>query len=57
VQRNAMAAWREGKSFHDLLAADPVVAKALPGKALDALFDLGQHTRHVDTIFQRVFGA
>ena len=57
VQRNAMASWREGKSFHDLLAGDPVVAKALPGKALDALFDLGQHTRHVDTIFQRVFGA
>jgi adenylosuccinate lyase len=57
VQRNAMTAWQQGKSFHDLLAADPVVAKALPGKKLDALFDLGQHTRHVDTIFERVFGA
>jgi adenylosuccinate lyase len=56
VQRNAMAAWRQGVSFRDLLGADPVVAKALPGKALDALFDLGQHTRHVDTIFARVFG-
>ena len=56
VQRNAMAAWRKGVSFRDLLGADPVVAKALPGKALDALFDLGQHTRHVDTIFARVFG-
>jgi adenylosuccinate lyase len=56
VQRNAMAAWRKGVSFRDLLGADPVVAKALPGKALDALFDLGQHTRHVDTIFTRVFG-
>jgi adenylosuccinate lyase len=51
-----MAAWRKGVSFRDLLGADPVVAKALPGKALDALFDLGQHTRHVDTIFTRVFG-
>ena len=24
---------------------------------LEALFDLGYHTRHVDTIFKRVFGA
>jgi adenylosuccinate lyase len=56
VQRNAMQAWREGTSFKTLLAADPVVAKALPGSALDTLFDLGQHTRHVDTIFARVFG-
>jgi len=56
VQRNAMAAWRKGVSFRDLLSADPVVADALSGAALDALFDLGQHTRHVDTIFARVFG-
>jgi len=56
VQRNAMAAWRKGVSFRDLLSADPVVADALSAAALDALFDLGQHTRHVDTIFARVFG-
>jgi adenylosuccinate lyase len=52
-----MQAWREGTSFKTLLAADSVVAKALPGSALDTLFDLGQHTRHVDTIFARVFGG
>jgi len=57
VQRNAMAAWRKGVSFRDLLSADPVVADALSAAALDALFDLGQHTRHIDTIFARVFGA
>jgi adenylosuccinate lyase len=56
VQRTAMEAWRKGVSFRALLGADPVVAKALPGPALEALFDLGQHTRHVDTIFARVFG-
>jgi adenylosuccinate lyase len=56
VQRNAMEAWRKGVAFRDLLGADPVVAKALPGKALAKLFDLGQHIRHVDTIFTRVFG-
>jgi len=57
VQRHAMTAWRSGTSFRDLLAADPAVAQALPGKALDRLFDLAQHTRHVDTVFARVFGA
>jgi adenylosuccinate lyase len=56
VQRTAMEAWRKGVSFRDLLGADPVVAKALPGERLDALFDLGQHVRHVDTIFARIFG-
>src|SRR5579862_9191082 len=57
VQRHAMAAWRTGVAFRDLLAADPIVAKALPGRKLVALFDLAQHTRHVDTVFARVFGA
>ncbi len=56
VQRHAMEAWRTGTSFRDRLAADPIVAQALPGKALEALFDLAQHTRHVDTVFARVFG-
>ena len=57
VQRNAMESWRRGVSFRDLLTADPLVAKALPGKQLEALFDLGQHLRHLDTIFARVFGT
>jgi adenylosuccinate lyase len=56
VQRNAMAAWAEGVSFRSLLEADPEVAARLQPKDLDRLFDLGQHTRHVDTIFARVFG-
>src|SRR5437763_3465428 len=56
VQRNAMEAWRTGRTFRDLLGADPIVATALPVAALDRLFDLAQHIRHVDTIFERVFG-
>ena len=56
VQRNAMQVWERGASFLDLLKADPEVAKHLDGTALAALFDLGHHTRHVDTIFARVFG-
>jgi adenylosuccinate lyase len=56
VQRNAMASWKEGKNYRALLEADADVAKYLTPKDIEALFDLGQHTRHVDTLFKRVFG-
>jgi adenylosuccinate lyase len=57
VQRHAMKAWEEGADFRALLAADPAVAAALAPDEIDALFDIGHHLRHVDTIFARVFGA
>jgi adenylosuccinate lyase len=57
VQRNAMQAWERGRDFRKLLEADPEVSRRLSKKALATLFDLGYHTRHVDTIFARVFGA
>jgi adenylosuccinate lyase len=56
VQRNAMKVWEAGADFRTELAADADVGKALDAAALDALFDLEHHTRHVDTIFARVFG-
>ena len=56
VQRNAMPVWLEGKDFRALLEADPEVTAALSPAELDGLFDLGYHTKHVDTIFRRVFG-
>jgi len=56
VQRNAMPVWLEGKDFRTLLGADKEVTQALSAADLDGLFDLGYHTRHVDTIFRRVFG-
>jgi adenylosuccinate lyase len=56
VQRNAMRVWAEGGDFLALLKADPDVSKALAAGELEALFDLGYHTRHVDRIFARVFG-
>ncbi len=56
VQRNAMQVWRHGGDFHALLAADPIVTKALKPEALSALFDMGYHTKHAGTIFKRVFG-
>jgi adenylosuccinate lyase len=56
VQSNAMAAWSAGGSFQDRLKADPIVAKKMNAKQIDAMFDLGYHTKHVDTLFARVFG-
>ena len=57
VQRNAMPVWRGEGNFLDLLKADPEVSRHLSASELEALFDLGYHTRHVDTIFARVFGT
>jgi adenylosuccinate lyase len=56
VQRNAMKVWEEGKDFMTELKADPEVTAALDDAEIEALFDLGHHTRRVDAIFARVFG-
>ncbi|NNF78294.1 MAG: adenylosuccinate lyase, partial [Rhizobiales bacterium] len=56
VQRNAMPVWRGEGNFLELLKADEDVKAALNEAELEALFDLGYHTKHVDTIFARVFG-
>ena len=58
VQRNAMKVWEsDGQlSLLDLLKADPEVAARLSTDELNALFDLDYHLKHVDTIFDRVFG-
>ena len=56
VQRNAMPVWRGEGDFLTLLKADEDVAKYLNAAALEALFDLGYHTKNVGVIFKRVFG-
>lgn len=56
VQRNAMKVWEQGKDFLTELKADADVTKALPVKDIEAMFDLGYHTKQVDVIFSRVFG-
>jgi adenylosuccinate lyase len=56
VQRNAMRVWEEGKDFLEELLADQEVRAALSEADLREKFDLGYHTKHVDTIFRRVFG-
>ncbi len=56
VQRNAMKVWDENRSFLDLLKSDADVSSHLPAAQLEALFDLGYHTKNVGAIFKRVFG-
>ncbi len=56
VQRNAMPVWRGEGDFRTLLKADADVRKYLNDAEIDEKFDLGYHFKHVDTIFQRVFG-
>ena len=58
VQRNAMKVWESdgALSLLDLLKNDADVTAKLPSDELTALFDLDYHMKHVDTIFDRVFG-
>ncbi len=57
VQRNAMKVWEQGADFKTELLADQDVRKALSAEEIEEKFDLAYHTKHVDTIFRRVFGS
>ena len=56
VQRNAMKVWEQGKDFKTELLGDKDVLAALSAEQINEKFDLDYHTKHVDTIFTRVFG-
>ncbi len=55
VQRNAMKVWEQGRDFKTELLKDPEVSSILTEEEISEKFDLEYHTKHVDTIFQRVF--
>ncbi|MEI7668897.1 MAG: adenylosuccinate lyase [Pseudomonadota bacterium] len=57
VQRNAMKVWEQGKDFITELLADKDVMQKLSEAEIRKLFDSSYHTKHVDTIFRRVFGG
>jgi adenylosuccinate lyase len=57
VQRDAMKVWEDGADFLEALLADKDVTKVLSPEQIRAQFDLAYHTKHVDTIFARVFGT
>ncbi len=56
VQRNAMRVWAGEGDFLSLLKADPEISAALSVADLEEKFDLAYHFKHVDMIFERVFG-
>ena len=51
-----MRAWAGEGTLLDLLKSDPEVSHSVPARDLEAMFDLDYHTKHVDTVFKRVFG-
>ncbi len=59
VQRNAMKVWDSdgALSLMELLKGDGEVSAALSVTEIEDKFDLGYHFKHVDTIFDRVFGT
>jgi adenylosuccinate lyase len=57
VQRNAMRAFAEGRDFKALLLADADISRTVDRHVIETAFDLDGQLRHVDTIFERVFGA
>lgn len=54
VQRNAMRAWEEKRTFKDLLLADDEVVARLDPAALEACFEPGYHLRNLGVVFERV---
>lgn len=56
VQRNAMRVWEEGADFMTELKNDADVTAVMSIAEIEDKFDLEYHTKHVDTIFARVFG-
>ena len=59
VQRNAMKVWEEGQAiFKDRAEMEtPRSPPPCQTPRLEEKFDLGYHTKHVDTIFERVFAS
>ena len=56
VQRNAMRSHDERLNFKELLAEDADVIRVMSRQDIDRVFDLTVQLRHVDAIFDRVFG-
>jgi adenylosuccinate lyase len=51
VQRSAMRSWEEDRDFRELVQEGAEIAGRVD---LEAVFDLGAFTRHVDTVFERL---
>ena len=56
VQRNAMRMYEQGVTFRQALAEDQELLEVMTSAELEDCFSAGYHIKHVDDIFQRVFG-
>jgi adenylosuccinate lyase len=56
VQRNAMKVWDTGHDFKGLIMEDDEIGKYLGNAEIEEVFNLEYHLKHVDDIFERVFG-
>ena len=56
VQRNAMRAWEERADFRQLVEEDPDISSVLSAEEISGAFSLKRQLRHVDYVFERVFG-
>jgi adenylosuccinate lyase len=56
VQKRAMEVWEGNGTFKERLLADQDLVKYLAPEEIEAIFDINYHLKHVNTIFERVFG-
>ncbi len=56
VQRNAMRLYEEGTDFKTALLGDAELLQVMSPADVEACFTTGYHLRHMDQIFERVFG-
>ncbi len=56
VQHNAMAAWKGGSGFQELVSKDSFITQHLTLAEINACFNPKYYLRHLDKIYRRVFG-
>ena len=56
VQRNAMKVWDEGQDFQTLVKTDEDIKGHLSIQEIETTFSVKNYLKHVDAIFERVFG-
>jgi len=56
VQAHAMRAFETESDFRGAIASDPEIARFLSSTQVEQAFSLTRQLRHVDFIFNRVFG-
>jgi len=56
IQRNAMRVWDEGADFLELILRDPDIRNYMSEEEIRKNFDYREKIKHVDVVFQRLFG-